>query len=365
MTKLLYITNGIKGAGGLERVLSIKAGYLAEKMGYEVHIAVLNNNGAEPFYDFSPKITIHDIKVGGNPVKYVRNYIKGIERAVRGIRPDIISVCDDGLKGFFLPLVLQKPCAMIYERHVSKIIQLGANPDLKRRVSVGFKFRLMNFLGRRFDKFVVLTVDNLEEWNLDNLAVISNPLSFYPAGTSDLEGRKVIAVGKQSYQKGYDRLLHVWKKIADRHPDWELNIYGKYDPSQKLVALVEELEISGSVRFYEPVKNIEEKFLESSVFAFTSRFEGFGMVLTEAMACGVPCVSFDCPCGPSDIVMDGTDGFLVNNGDIDAFAEKLLTLIENESLRQEFGKNARVNVRRYLPENIIPQWHELFKSLLK
>ncbi|HLA56755.1 MAG TPA: glycosyltransferase, partial [Flavobacterium sp.] len=178
--KLLYITNGIKGAAGLERVLSIKASYLADVMGYEVHILMLNNGNDPFFYDFSPKIKMHDIVVGGNPIKYVRQYLRGIEAVVKAIRPDVISVCDDGLKGFFLPLALQKPCPMIYERHVSKVIELGENPDFKKRAYVNFKFKMMNLLGRQFDKFVVLTHDNIPEWTMRNVIVISNPLSFYP-----------------------------------------------------------------------------------------------------------------------------------------------------------------------------------------
>jgi glycosyltransferase involved in cell wall biosynthesis len=365
MKKLLYITNGIKGAAGLERVLSIKASYLADHLNYDVHILTLNNNDEKPFYDFSAKITMHDIAVAGNPIQYIKSYRNGIKAVVGKVKPDIISVCDDGLKGFFLPLILGKPCPMIYERHVSKVVELGADPGLKKKALVNAKFRLMTLLGKQFDKFVVLTHDNIPEWKLDNLEVISNPLSFYPAQSSTLQNKKVIAVGKQSFQKGFDRLLEAWEIIYKKHPDWELTIYGKFNDAEQLPELARKLNISDVVRFSEPVKDIETKFLDSSIFAFSSRFEGFGMVLIEAMACGVPCVSFDCPCGPSDIVKNNVDGFLVEEGDICALAEKLLELIENQNLRQQMGRKAKVNVKRYLPETIVPQWDALFKSLLK
>jgi glycosyltransferase involved in cell wall biosynthesis len=365
MRKILYITNGIKGAAGLERVLSVKASHLADDFDYEVHILTLNNNNDAPFYHFSPKIIMHDIVVGGDPLDYFKSYSNGIKEVVRRSRPDVISVCDDGLKGFFLPLILKKPCPMIYERHVSKVVALGANPSLKKQMLVAAQFRLMNFLGKKFDKFVLLTNDNRQEWQLNNLVVISNPLSFYPEESSRLDRPKVIAVGKHSYQKGYDLLLQSWKIIQEKHPDWELDIYGKYDPAQKLPELAEELAVNDSVRFFEPVKDIEAKFLESSIFVLPSRFEGFGMVLIEAMACGVPCVSFDCPCGPADIVKDNEDGFLIENGNIQKFAERVMTLIEKDTLRKDMGQKAKGNVKRYLPEVIVPQWDELFKSLLK
>jgi glycosyltransferase involved in cell wall biosynthesis len=363
LKKLLYITNGIKGAAGLERVLSVKASYLADALDYQVHILTLNNNSDKPFYDFSAKIIMHDIAVGGNPVKYLKSYIGGIKSVVKKVNPDVILVCDDGLKGFFLPMILRKPCPMVYERHVSKVISLGENPSTMKKLMGAAQFKLMNRLGKTFDRFVVLTNDNKKEWRLKNLAVISNPLSFYPAQSSALTQKKVIAVGRQAHQKGFDRLLKSWETVQQKHPDWTLEIYGTRIPSQRIPEQAKEAGLH-TVSFFEPVKDIESKYLESSVFAFPSRFEGFGMVLIEAMACGVPCVSFDCPCGPADIINDGQDGFLVKNDDIETFTNRLLRLIEDENLRLSMGKNAKQNVKRYLPEAIVPQWDALFKTLL-
>lgn len=364
MTKLLYITNGINGSAGLERVLSIKAGYLAEHLDYDVHILVLNDAGKNLFYDFSPKITIHSIPVGGNPIQYFNSYLSGIKAVIGNVKPDLISVCDDGLKAFFLPTLLGKPCPMIYERHVSKRIALGANPDFSKKAIYEAKLGLMNVLGRNYGKFVVLTKENVKEWNLKNIEVIPNPLSFYPDGAAMLTNKIAIAVGKQSYQKGYDRLLNAWHASSGPKNGWELHIYGKQDPNQKLRELAASLGISDSVKFFDAVKDIEAKIKESSILCFSSRFEGFGMVLIEAMACGVPCVSFDCPCGPSDIIKDGEDGFLVENGDTNQFAKKLDGLISDHELRIKMGSAARTNVRRYLSEAVMPKWDALFKKLL-
>jgi len=360
--KILYITNGIHGAGGLERVLSVKASYLADVLGHEVHIVVLNNKGASLFYTFSAKIQLHQLVVTRNPFRYVWQYIKGMRASVATLKPDVISVCDDGLKGFFLPLLLPKT-PIIYERHVSKQMAYGVNPSPLKRLRVGIQLQLMTRMGRTFDKFVVLTQDNLQEWNLPNAVVIANPLSFYPETQAALTNKTVIAVGKHTYQKGFDRLLYSWASILQTQPDWILEIYGKADEKQSLYQLAIQLQIDNSVRFFEPVPDIATRFLASSVFAFSSRFEGFGMVLIEAMACGVPCVSFDCPCGPKDIIRSGEDGFLVPNNNIDDFTQKLLQLIENQDLRNKMGAQAKINVQRYLPEVVVKQWDELFKSL--
>lgn len=360
--KLLYITNGIKDPGGLERVLSVKASYLADKLGYEVHILTLNNKGAVPFYTFSPKIIHHDVVVGGNPIHYFKSYLGGIKATVKAVAPDVILVCDDGLKGFLLPLLLRKPCPMLYERHVSKVVELGEHPSVLKKIRVGITFFLMQQFGKTFDRFIVLTPDNCKEWPMRNVSVIPNPLSFYPEASSALTAKKVIAVGKQGLQKGYDRLLQSWVAVQQAHPDWQLAIYGKFDERSRLGELAETLHVDKTVTFFPPVADIQAKYLESSIFVLSSRFEGFGMVLIEAMACGVPCVTYDCPYGPADIVRHQEDGLVVPNDAIAAFSEALLHLIANEEVRQAMGKAAKQHVKRYLPEVVMPQWDELFKA---
>ncbi|WP_024769150.1 glycosyltransferase family 4 protein [Aquimarina macrocephali] len=365
MIKLLYITNNINGPGGLERVLSIKASYLAEHFDYEVHILTLNQKEVNPFYEFNSKIQYHNIYVSGNPINYLRKYTKGLNTMVKKINPTVISVCDDGLKGFFVPLIIKKPCPMIYERHVSKNIenQRGKQSWLNK-LSSNIKFGLMNLGGKHYDNFIVLTKGNLNEWKFKKLKVIPNPLSFYPEKQSLQTNKKVLAVGKQSFQKGYDRLLKSWKQVVKKHPNWTLDIYGKYSENEGLEKLADDLDILDSVHFYPPVKNIGEKYQEASIYTMSSRYEGFGMVLTEAMAYGVPCVSYDCPYGPSDIISDGEDGILVENHDIDKFAEAVIYLIQNEKIRIEMGKKSREAIKQYLPEKIAMQWDTLFKGLI-
>jgi glycosyltransferase involved in cell wall biosynthesis len=362
--KLLYITNGITGPGGLERILSLKASSLAENYGYEVNVLSLNELGIKSFYDFSSTIKFHNIEVKGNSLNYFISYTKGMRRKVSEISPDIIIVCDDGLKGFFLPLLLGKPCPMIYERHVSKNIFFNENSRFFAKFFTKIKFLLMNFLAKNYDKFIILSEGTREEWKLDNIMVVPNMISFYPNEAAKLSNKTVVAVGKQSYQKGYDRLLQSWVSVNKKHPDWVLNIYGKSDSSQKLLKLATKLNIKESVFFFEPVKNIDQKYLESSIYVMSSRYEGFPMVLLEAMACGLPCVSFNCPTGPEDIIKNGEDGFLIENNDTEEFALAINFLIENEDQRQIFGNKARRNIERFNSESIMSVWDSLLRSLL-
>ncbi|WP_378173656.1 glycosyltransferase family 4 protein [Aquimarina sp. SS2-1] len=362
--KLVYIVNRIDGPGGLERVLSIKASKLTDDYNYDIHIVTLNQDTNDLFYDFSPKLTYHNVSAKGNPVARMYGYMNGLRKVIKQLKPDVIAVCDDGLKGFFVPIILGKPCPMIYERHVSRSVEIKKGKrSLTKRIITSVKYGLMNFGGRFYDHFVVLTRGNLNEWSFKNLKVIPNPLSFYPEAKSTLENKKVLAVGKHSFQKGYDRLLKSWKQVVQKHSDWTLDIYGTIDEREGLDILANKLKISNTVNFYPPIKNISEKYQEASIYTMSSRFEGFGMVLTEAMAYGVPCVSYDCPYGPSDIITDGKNGVLVENGDIDAFAEGIISLIENQKQRESFGINAKETVKKYLPETIAKEWDLLFKSL--
>lgn len=357
--KLLYITNGTNGSGGLERVLSIKASALAEEWGYEVAILVLNETHKNNFYNFSSKIAFYSINVNGHPIRYFKQYKTGVQKVINDFEPDIISVCDDGLKGFLLPSIIKTPAKWIYERHVSKLIEKKNNQGHFKQFITLMKWKIMEFQAQKFSKFIVLTEGNKKEWaSLKNIKVISNPLSFYPEKSASLENKIIISVGKISYQKGQDLLMKAWERVHENYPEWELHLYGKEN-----LGYLNTHHLKNNVHFFSPVKDIASKYLESSIYVMSSRFEGFGMVLIEAMACGVPCVSFNCDYGPGDIIQHGEDGYLVPKNDIHQLSEKLLILIKDQEKRKIFGKKAKQNVKHYLPEEIIKQWDELFKSL--
>ncbi len=359
--KLLYITNGITGAGGLERVLSIKASELADNYRYEVHLLSLNEIDKRPFFSFSDRLILHSIEVSGNSLSYFSSYKRGIQQLVNKIEPHIILVCDDGLKGFLLPTLIKTPAKWIYERHVSKLIESSFAQSFPKSMITRIKWLLMEKLGQNFSKFVVLTEGNKNEWqSLLNLEVIPNPLSFYPLQSSFLDQKTLICVGKISYQKGQDLLVKAWEMIRKKHPEWRLELYGNANESFLDTHSLEQLNI-----FHFPaVKDILDKYLESSIYVMSSRFEGFGMVLIEAMACGVPCVSFNCNYGPSDIIKNNEDGFLAENGNIFDLANQIITLMDDVDLRKAMGEKARENVKRFDPQIIAGQWDILFKKLL-
>jgi glycosyltransferase involved in cell wall biosynthesis len=218
---------------------------------------------------------------------------------------------------------------------------------------------------KKLNRFVVLTEEDKASWTeLDNVEVIPDPLAFDIDETSQMTNKRVIAVGRYVYQKGFDLLLQAWAKIGKQHSDWELAIYGMGDRTP-YEQIVDELHIDRNrCHLNGPTDDIKQEYLNSSLFVFSSRFEGFGMVLIEAMACGLPVISFDCPCGPKDIVRHQEDGILVPSGDITLLANAMNQLMSDDTLRHDMSSKAVLNVRRFQLDVITQKWKSLFDSVV-
>jgi glycosyltransferase involved in cell wall biosynthesis len=172
-------------------------------------------------------------------------------------------------------------------------------------------------------------------------------------------------VARYNDAKGYEYMVEAWQSVHERYPDWTLNVYGSGELHDDVIRWIQERHLSGCMILHEPVDNIMEKYLESSIFVMSSRYEAFPMVLLEAMACGVPCVSFDCPYGPRNIIRNGEDGLLVEYLNSQALADAVCRLIEDVPLRKQFGATARQNIQRFSRDAVMHQWDELFNTLMK
>lgn len=376
-TKIAYCVPAIYYPSGMERVLIQKANYLIDK-GYEVHIIITDGKNKAPFYKIHPDIIIHQLDVNFEEIdhlplhkrffKYRRKqklFKQKLNSCLLQIRPDItISLLRRDVN--FINQ-MSDGSIKIGEIHFDKFNYRSLNhTNIPSFIQKSIQYIWMQQLIRelkKMKKFVVLTYEDQKEWTeLTNTTVIHNPLSIYPEDQSTCESKQVIAVGRYTYQKGFDLLIKAWALVEKEHPDWTLRIYGGGE-KREYQDLLDSLQIHTC--FLEgPTSHIVEKYLESSLFVLSSRYEGFGLVLAEAMACGLPTVSFTCPCGPKDIISEGTDGFLVENGNIEEMAKRICFLIENDFLRKKMGKNAKENARRFLPENIMPKWISLFENLL-
>lgn len=361
--KLLYIVSKVNNAGGVARVFSIKLNYLIENFGYEVHVLTQNEGNFPLFYSFHEKIVFHDMILEGSIFSFFNSYRKSLKNNVENSKPDIIIVSDNGLKAYLIPFILSNKIPIVFECHGSKFVELKfLKENYVSQTKRYFKYLFKDFCSNKFSKFVALSNENLKEWNLKDGVVIPNPSWKETEKVSNLKSKKVIAVARNSYEKGLDRLLVIWKKVVVKHPDWILEIYG--ESVIDLSSLIRNLDLENNVNLNEPVKNIADKYLFSSIYVMTSRSEGFPMVLLEAMASGLPCIAYDCPSGPRAIIEDGKNGFLVKDGNVNSFVEKLEKLIENENLRIEIGKEANESIKKFKIETIMQQWKSLFESLV-
>jgi glycosyltransferase involved in cell wall biosynthesis len=358
--KLLYIVPKIKDAGGVARVLSIKANYFVENFGYEVHILSQNEENIWPFYTFNSKIIFHDMILEGNVFSFFKTFKKAVNQNIKEIKPDVILVADNGLKAFLFPLIVKTKTPIVFESHGSKFIE----EDNKKRIFFSkIKYQFKNYGVRRFNSFVALSNENLKEWNVKNGVVISNPSWIQTKITSGLQHKKVIVIARNSYEKGLDRLLLIWREIMDEHPDWTLDIYTDDINSLKRAAM--NLRIYSRINYLKFVRNVEEKYLEASIYAMTSRFEGFPMVLLEAMASGLPCIAYDCPSGPRAIINNGENGFLIPDNNIEMYVKKLSFLIENEEVRFKFGHHAKETSENFNVDKIMKEWKLFLENLLQ
>ena len=219
---------------------------------------------------------------------------------------------------------------------------------------------------RRFDKFVVLTNEDRGYCgNLPNIEVIPNAAMHVSDAYSDVMNKRVIAVGRLDYQKGFDRLVQAWQLVrhTGKFTDWKLDIFGQGEWREMLQQMIDKAELQDSVRLNRPTKQIGEEYVKSDMLVMSSNYEGFPMVMIEAMACGLPVVSFDYKCGPKDIIQPGINGLLVPNGDIQALADAMMKVMEDEAYRKMLSLNARKVVDTYSEQAVMSQWIRLFTSI--
>ena len=374
--RIVYCTPALYFAGGMERVLTMKANYFAEHFGYDVTIILTDGKEKPIFYPLSDKVKVINLDIGFEELwtcsflkkiffylKKQHLYKKLLNRELMRIRPDItvsmlrreINFIND----------IQDGSKKIGEIHINRanFRNFEGNNAMKNLFS---KFWMNSLLSKlqRLDRFVVLTEKDKEAWvELKNVCVIPNPLSFTSTRRSTLSEKRIIAVGRYCHEKGYDLLLKAWVIVQNRTTDWRLEIFGEGDRTQ-----YEEMVDTLNLDRHRCVLNgrssrIQDEFLNSSLSVCSSKFEGFGLVITEAMACGLPVVSFDCPWGPRAIISDGEDGMLVENGNVDKLAEALVLMIQNPKQRKAMADKAIENVQRFSIDQIAGQWKSLFESL--
>lgn len=378
--KIVYVYDAIARIGGVERILVDKMNYLAEVYGYEVYL-ITAAQGNHPFsFSLSDKVKHIDINARFH-VQYQYKFPKRLwmrwkldydfkhrlQEQIVLIDPDIVI----GTTYYKADVICRLKCRAkkIIESHCAKSYT-GQNDGIVRNKIMQWFYnrQLRNYnkaIERKSDVIVALTKGDATEWNKkENVFVIPNMIRKMPESKSSCEAHRVISVGRLIYQKGYDLLIEAWNIVYKNHSDWKLDIYGDGPLRDELQRQISGNKLNDVITIHSSTPHIFEEFIQSSIYIMSSRFEGFGLVLLEAMSLGLPCVSFDCPYGPSDIIKQGENGLLATKDDVKQLSECISSLIDHDDKRKEYGCNALLSAKRFCSDVIMQQWNNLLKQLI-
>lgn len=369
--------------GGMERILTSKMNYLAENTPIQISFLTYESQSSILPFKLSQKIKYYPInapiarRINYSFIKWIKayflsriNFRKRMSEMLCFIKPDIVilnAYSFDELD-IIIDICKKKYIHSILESHVEASTVL---------MSEKYRYNLfLYFLVKKWDRFILRTLHHVdrivtltkgdipfwEKWN-NNIIVIPNMLTIHPQDFANYSSKRVISVGRYTYQKGFDMLIEAWELVHKRNPDWELYIWGSGDMTI-YYEFVQKYALENVIHLMPASLNIAEEYSKSSIYVMSSRHEGFGLVLTEAMCCGLPCISFDCPFGPSEIINDGVDGLLVERNNIKQLADKIILLINNYELRKKMGLAAMRNVKRFSVDIIMKRWIDLFNELI-
>lgn len=369
--KIVYVNMVFAVWGGQERVWTDKMNALSEIPGNEVFLVTTDQGNHKVPFPLNKQVRHIDLGI-----RFVQQYrynglkrywiyyklIKLFQRKIKAFlefeKPDILISNASEFADFLMkckgevPLIVESHGTFDRPFHMQEM-------TITNRIKGFFHYKALS----KVERIIALTHGDAEKWKKinPNVSVIPNIVTMNDSDTySSCEAKRVIFVGRLDSQKGFQYLNAIWRIIEERHPDWRLDIYGEGADLQEKLTIMPQ---GKHVYLHGQTLDILDKYKESSILILTSVYEPFGLVIPEAMSCGIPVVAFDCPYGPSEIITNGKDGFLIECYDIEAFANQLCLLMEDELLRKEIGQNAISSAQRFRKELIIPQWMNLFRSL--
>ena len=371
--RVLYVFHSLAHWGGIERILVDKMNYLVSVQGDEVFMLTTAQGSHSMPYQLA-----ESVKLMALGVRFHQQYCyRGLKRLLvmhqlklrfrqllseqlQIIQPDVIVCTTSSYIDLDILAHLKGTVPLVVESHSICQRTLGQG---------GWSHFYKDYIYRRALKkaaiVVALTKQDAADWRKFglNTCVIPNMVHLNEGACSDQCQQHVIFVGRLDYQKRPMTMISIWQKVFPCFPNWHLDIYGEGDQRQEIEKMVAVLGMN--IHLYSPTVQIFDRYRESSVLVSTSLFEPFGLVIPEAMSCGLSVVAFDCPYGPAEIITDEVDGFLVKDGDETVFADRLSRLMGDKKLRERMGRSAVLTAQRYSSECVMPQWHDLFESLKK
>ena len=379
--RIVYVTETMVSSGGTEKMLSEKASYLVDVFGYDVTI-ISCTQIAEQANTFPLSQNVKQINLA---IPYYRQYHYGypkrllvkwetnqalkklLTKTIHQIDPDIVI----GVARFAADIVTTIKCRAkkIIECHEARpfiMADMEGNRALVSRLYTNLimKKRYFRMIERHADVVVTLTEGDSHLWKkARHLEVIPNFSTMAVSRMADYKNKRVIAVGRLSAEKGYDRLLKIWKRVSPQHQDWSLEFFGDGKLHHMLTNMIHDLQLL-NVTINPPTPHISEEYSKSAICVMTSHFEGFSLVLLEAIRHGLPCIAFDCPFGPASIIKDGICGYLIEENSIEQYAQKLSLLMDQEDIWKSLSKEAIKRGKDFSVETVMNRWRQLFEDLV-
>lgn len=379
--RIVYVTETMVSSGGTEKMLSEKASYLVDVFGYDVTIISCTQiAGQANTFPLSQNVKQINLAIPyyrqyhyGYPkrllVKWETNQAlkKLLTKTIHQIDPDIVI----GVARFAADIVTTIKCRAkkIIECHEARpfiMADMEGNRALVSRLYTNLimKKRYFRMIERHADVVVTLTEGDSHLWKkARHLEVIPNFSTMAVSRMADYKNKRVIAVGRLSAEKGYDRLLKIWKRVSPQHQDWSLEFFGDGKLHSMLTNMIHDLQLL-NVTINPPTPHISEEYSKSAICVMTSHFEGFPLVLLEAIRHGLPCIAFDCPFGPASIIKDGICGYLIEENSIEQYAQKLSLLMDQEDIWKSLSKEAIKRGEDFSVETVMNRWRQLFEDLV-
>ena len=372
--KIAYCIDNLAGNGGMERMISAKANYLSERFGYEVSIISASQNGRKSYFPLCESVKLIDLGVAIDGSKRsFKLWRKRLEEHLMSQSYDI-AISTGGHELGFLYKAKDKSIK-IAEYHFSYDTNAYWAQNLYSRRygkflawAIGkYKTIRTRHQASNYKKFIVLSKTDCAKWSkyMNNCSYIYDFININPQSVKyDPSIKRVITAGRHDTLKGYDYMIEAWAKVNKIHPDWRLSIYGGGDPAETK-EYIRQYSLEDVVDIMGFTDNMEKAYSMASFFILSSRTEGFGLVLAEAQACGLPIVTFDTPIGPSEIVNDGVDGIIVKNvGDVNGLAQAIIRMIKSPEVRIGMSDAAIKNAIRFQSREIMHNWELLFGQLI-
>lgn len=368
--KIIYYTDQVYLHGGIERVLANKLNYLVNIKDVEVHLITTEQKENTPCYNISEKVIMHDLGINYNreisyfhPLNFRKapRHFVALKKKIKQINPNVVIVCNYAFDFYFIPYIFPK-IPKIKEFHSSRHFEYKTRIENKSLLKKAY-YKLNDYIESKYHFLVLLTDDEKKYYTSNNTIVIPNALTNLPNKLAKLDTKTVISAGRVAPVKGFEKLIQSWKLVSKKNPEWKLEIYGEgeVDYVDSLQKLIVQLQLEKKITLCGATNKMEDKMLDSSVYAMSSITECFPMVLLEAKTCGLPIVSFDCPNGPRNIIKNNEDGILVENENIEALAEGIINIIKNPIERKKMGAKAQINVQKFTQDNIMKSWLKLFE----